>query len=47
MWFQYLWHLERNGGKSQDSDTGSNPGALCFENYYTFRNIQNIDAEKQ
>ena len=33
--------------KILDSDSGSDPGAVCFQNYYAFCVLQKVAAEKQ
>jgi hypothetical protein len=47
LWFQYSWHLEEKGGKSQNNDMGSDPGALRFQNYYASHILQKVAVEKQ
>ena len=37
--------LEGNGGKSQNSVMGPDPGALCFQNYYPFLIVLKVAVE--
>jgi hypothetical protein len=37
--------LEGKGGKSQNSEMGSDPGDLCVQNYYPFHIVLKVAAE--